>query len=316
MQPAEFRTAEERSVTLTAKERETILAIDPTYLAVAGAAYFDNYDLPCPVRVDVSRKDGKMESVVLKAARHGDVRTEVRVMRALEEFGLPVPAVLAEPFLTEDGKYAAVYSLLPGENLQKLSMRSEKDLAAAKDLVLRAVSELTAATEFVRNHEVSKILPTITLTDELESLETNGNPWLDDVVYRDALRALEKVIPRIETPLVFSSGDFQPGNFLAERDEIAGFLDFETASFHDPLMGFVKYPIYDLYPLARTDLVRTFLAERGFSERDFDHRLALGCLKTLKREIPISRGDRNTQEYRSRVLAMLNGALRLSTPAD
>ena len=26
-----------------------------------------------------------------------------------------------------------------------------------------------------------------------------------------------------------------------------------SPSFQDPLMGFVKYPIYDLYPLARTD---------------------------------------------------------------
>jgi hypothetical protein len=39
-------------------------------------------------------------------------------------------------------------------------------------------------------------------------------------------------------------------------------------------MGFVKYPIYDMYPLARTNLVQTFLAARGFSEEDFNRRLA------------------------------------------
>lgn len=73
-------------------------------------------------------------------------------------------------------------------------------------------------------------------------------------------------------------------------------------------MGFVKYPIYDLYPLARTDLIQMFLDAQGFSEEDFDHRLALRCLKILKREIPVSGGDKDTREYRSRVLTLLKMA--------
>ena len=73
-------------------------------------------------------------------------------------------------------------------------------------------------------------------------------------------------------------------------------------------MDFVKYPIYDLYPLARTDLIQMFLDAQGFSEEDFDHRLALGCLKILKKEIPVSGGGKDTQEYRNRVLALLTNA--------
>jgi hypothetical protein len=63
-----------------------------------------------------------------------------------------------------------------------------------------------------------------------------------------------------------------------------------------------------MYPLARTNLVQTFLAARGFSEQDFNYRLALGCLKTLRKEIPVSGGDEQTKRYRSKVFALLKKA--------
>jgi aminoglycoside phosphotransferase (APT) family kinase protein len=147
---------------------------------------------------------------------------------------------------------------------------------------VRAVIRLTEATEFMQKHEVSKIWPSVTLTEELQALDTKDNPWLRDLAYQEAFEALQQILPHIETRLEFSNGDWQPGNFLAPRGEITGFLDFESALFQDPQMGFVKYPIYDMYPLARTNLVQTFLAARGFSEEEFHHRLALGCLKTLR----------------------------------
>src|SRR3989344_284488 len=177
-----FRTEEERKVTLTPKEREKILGINPSFQSISEVAYFDNYDLPCPVRVSVTTKDGKVVTVVLRKNRHGDVRKEIQILRALKEFGLPVPEILSEPFEVDDDEYAAIYSLLPGENLQKLSMRSEKDLALAKNLLVEAVVKLMDATDFIRKHEVSKILPSITLTDELEALNTKDNPWLGEKI--------------------------------------------------------------------------------------------------------------------------------------
>ena len=104
---------------------------------------------------------------------------------------------------------------------------------------------------------------------------------------------------------MLSNGDYQPGNFLTQDGKITGFLDFESPSFQDPMMGFVKYPIYDLDPLGKTDVVKTFLEKKGFSEDDFNYRLALGCLKILKKEIPVSGGDKETEEYRDRVLILL-----------
>lgn len=304
-----FRTEDERKVVLTQVEQEKILQADQSFRSISGAAYFDNYDLPCPVRVDVETKEGKIVTVVLRKNRHGDVRKEIQIIKALREYGLPVPDVLVDPFETEDNEYAAVYSLLPGENLQKLSMRSDKDLILAKELLVQAVIKLIDASDFIKGHEVYKTLPRITLADELESLDSADNPWLKENLYADAIQKLQKVIPTINTPLVLSNGDYQPGNFLTKDGKITGFLDFESPLFQDPMMGFVKYPIYDLYPLGRTNVVETFLDKKGFSEKDFNLRLALGCLKILKKEIPVTGGDEETQEYRHRVLSLLGKSL-------
>jgi len=303
-----FRTREERKVTLTQKEQDNVLKNNPSFRSISEAVYFDNYDLPCPIRVSVTTSDNKSVIVVLRKTRHGDVLNEIKIFRALKEYGLPVPEVLSEPFKNEYGEYAVVYSLLPGENIQKLGMRSNKDLILAKDLLIQAVIRLTDATDFIRKHHVSEIIPSLTLVAELRSVNTKENPWFGEKVFQATIRKFQNVIENINTPLVLSNGDYQPGNFLAQDGKITGFLDFESLSFQDPMMGFVKYPIYDLIPLSRTDLIKTFLNKKGFSEEDFNHRLALGCLKILKKEIPVSGGDKETQEYRKRVLGILNKA--------
>jgi len=305
----QFHTEEERKVDLTTTERETLLAISPDFHSIVKAEYFDNYDLPCPVRVTIETKGGVPVDVVLRRTRHGDVEKEIRVFRALEDFGLPVPKVLAKPFPNESGESEAVYSLLPGENLQKLSMHSEEGLQEAKELLVQAVTKLMDATPFIEKHEVASLMPRLTLSKELELLNDESNPWLREKPYRSAIDYLRGVIGQIDTPLTISNGDYQPGNFLAQGGKITGYLDFESASFQDPIMGFVKYPIYDLLPLSRTDVVETFLHRKGFSKEDFRIRLALGCLKILKREIPVAGGDQETQEYRSRVLSLLQESI-------
>lgn len=301
-----FRNREERKVTLTQSEQEKILAIDPSFKTINEAEYFDNYDLPCPVRVNVVTKDDNIVTVVLRKNRHGDVRKEIQILRALKEYGLPVPEILSDPFEIKNGEYAAVYSLLPGENLQKLSMQSEQGLILAKNLLVEAVIELIDVTDFVRKHEVAKILPEIRLSDELKVLNTEDNPWFGKKIYQEAIQKLQEALPYIKTPLVFSNGDYQPGNFLEQGGKITGYLDFESPSFQDPMMGFVKYSIYDLDPLSKTDILKIFLDRKGFFVEDFNYRLALGCLQILKKEIPVSGGDQEIQKYRERVLSLLN----------
>jgi hypothetical protein len=303
-----FRSEQERKVTLTKTEQENILKTDPSFSLIKKAVYFDNYDLPCPIRVEIETVDGQNQTVVLRKNRHGDIKNETRIFRALKEFGIPVPEILVEPFETDRSEYAAVYSLLPGENLQKLSMRGDKYLIQARDLLIEAVAELSNITTALRNHSVAEIIPDKPLLSELKSTYIN-NPWAEEGVFQSAARILEVKFKDIQVPLMLSNGDYQPGNFLALDGKLTGFLDFESASFQDPLMGFVKYPIYDMIPLSRTDLVNRFLSATGFSKKDFDIRLALGCLKTLRKEIPVTGGDAETVEYRNRVLSVLSNSL-------
>ena len=305
----QFRTEDQRRAALTQSEREQILGIDPSFQGITKPTYFDNYNLPCPIRVEVETSENKSRVVVLRKTRHGNVEVEVKMFRALKEYGLPVPEILSDPFRNEVGDYVAIYSLLEGENLQKLSMRSEDDLQEAKRLLVEAVLALMDASSFIAKHEVSKSLPQRSLQVELEAIRTSRSLWSKDPIFQLALQRIEGNLPGVTTPLVFSNGDYQPGNFLAQNGHITGFLDFESPAFQDPLMGFVKYPIYDLHPLSKTNVVETFLDAMNFTKRDFSIRLALGCLKTLQREIPLDGGEVDTRGYRERVLTLLASAL-------
>jgi len=305
-----FRIEKKRKVKLTEKEEEKILEIDPLFQLVLKSIYFDNYDLPCPILVEVKTKYGELKKMVLRKTRHGNVKKEVQIIKLLEEFGLPVPKILHLPFKNENGAYVAIYSLLPGENLQKLSMGSKKELNEAKRLLISAVTKLMDATQFIRKSKISRVLPIITLDFELKKLNSKDNSWLKYEIFQSAIKKLKIAIKNINTPLVFSNGDYQPGNFLVKNGKITGFLDFESPSFQDPLMGFVKYPIYDLIPLSRTNIIKLFSKSRGFSKKDFNLRLAIGCLKTLKKEIPVNGGNKEVQKYRKRVLNLLDKSLK------
>jgi len=306
-----FRIEKKRIVKLTRKEEENILKISPLFQSVSKSVYFDNYDLPCPILVEVKTKYGELKKMVLRKTRQGNVKKEVQIIKLLEEFGLPVPKILHLPFKNENGEYVAIYSLLPGENLQKLSMGSKKELNEAKRLLILAVTKLMNTTQFIRRSKLSRVLPTITLDSELKNLNTKENPWFKEERFQSAIKKLKIATKNINTPLVFSNGDYQPGNFLAKNGKISGFLDFESPSFQDPLMGFVKYPIYDLIPLSRINLIKLFLKRNNFSRKDFNIRLAIGCLKTLKKEIPVNGGNKEVQKYRKRVLNLLDKSLEI-----
>jgi hypothetical protein len=309
MEENQFRAEDQRRAALTQSEREKILGIDPSFQRITQATYFDNYNLPCPIRVEVETKENVTRAVVLRKTRHGNVEVEVKMFRALKEYGLPVPEILSPPFRNENGEHAAVYSLLEGENLQKLSMRSEVDLQKAKHLLIEAVLALMGASSFIAKHEISRSLPQRSLHQELESIRTSNNLWLGESIYQRAVERIDGILPDVAAPLVFSNGDYQPGNFLAKIGQITGFLDFESPAFQDPLMGFVKYPIYDLHPLAKTNVIETVLDALKFTKRDFSIRLALGCLKTLQNEIPVVSEEIDNLKYRERVLALLASAL-------
>jgi aminoglycoside phosphotransferase len=276
---------------LTAFQESRILSPFPDGSVITEASYFRNEYLPCPIKVSVQLPDHSQRVVVLRLLRHREasLAREAELLPILRAAGLPVPEVLAEPESDPsqpDAQPFAVYSFLAGSNCQTLAEESAAGSKSAIRLVVSAAETLAALTEVVRASVKSNLLPEITLVNELESFCVEGNIWLDDACVVRAVERLRKKLGQIESPLVFTNGDYQPANFLTDGEHLTGFVDFEYAGYQDFLYGFVKYPIYDLHPLNKAGLVAHLLEKRGVSPCDFAVRLALGCLKTLKREIP------------------------------
>jgi hypothetical protein len=123
--------------------------------------------------------------------------------------------------------------------------------------------------------------------------------------HAEVARAVDLIRPylaQVSEPLVFTNGDYQPANFLTDGENVTGFLDFEYGCFRDYLFGFVKYVIYDLHPHNKGGMIPALFRRTRPSPFDFALRMAVGCLKTLQREIPFEGGD---DDYRVHVLGLL-----------
>jgi hypothetical protein len=275
---------------------------------IVEACYFRREYLPCPIRVGVRTPEGSTRSLVLRVARHGDVGQEARLLPILAGVGLPVPAVLAGPAPDPDVPThpdVAVYSLMPGIDLLQLSQQSAQDCRLAANLVLEGARRLASLTRTLRATAQAGFVHTVTLHDQLQAVVSRGGPWLHGRQFGAAAEALHRVLDDMPDQTVFTCGDYQPGNFLTDGACVTGFLDFELACYQDFLFGFAKYPIYDIHPLNKSGLVSFVLEKERIPRREFDIRLALGCLITLQREIPVSGGD---AEYRDHVLGLLAAA--------
>jgi hypothetical protein len=112
-------------VTLGDFQRAFVLSIFPGGSEVSKSEYFDNYDLPCPIRVEVQSRDGRRETVVLRSPSRGSVEAEADLLRFLGRSGLPVPRVLAGPTPKPSGGSMILLSLLPGIDwLYKVGFRA------------------------------------------------------------------------------------------------------------------------------------------------------------------------------------------------
>ncbi len=296
--------------TLTPFQQNMLLSICPPGSRIMEACYFRRGYLPCPIRVGVRTPEGSTRSLVLRVARHGDVGQEARLLPILAGVGLPVPAVLAGPAPDPDipaHPHVAAYCLLPGIDLQQLSQQSPPACRLAASLVLEGARRLASLTRTLRATTHAGFLHTVTLHDLLQAVVSRGGPWLHERAFGAAVEALHRVLDDTPDRTVFTCGDYQPGNFLTDGACVTGYLDFELACYQDFLFGFAKYPIYDIHPLNRGGLVSFVLEKERIPRREFDIRLALGCLITLQREIPVSGGD---ADYRDHVLKLLETAHR------
>ena len=290
-----------------------ILSVCPKGSKIKTAEYFQQKYLPCPMRITIRLPDATEHGLVLRRSRHSDgcIIKEAKVFSALTNLGLPVPEVLAGPELdpeTPDKHLVAVYSLLSGINLQEMSMLSTQECDKAGQLLLEATTQLAQLTPQIRAVLDPHLLVEKTLAWQLDRIIEKSGNWIETDEFNHAIIKLNPILKTNSDPLIFTNGDYQPANFLSNGSEITGYLDFEHACYQDFLFGFVKYPIYDLHPLNKAGFIDHLLTQKRISVSAFAIRLALGCLWTLGREIPVEGGDKN---YRQHVLALLSQSLEL-----
>jgi aminoglycoside phosphotransferase (APT) family kinase protein len=266
-----------------------------------------------PMRVMVATAAGASAECVLKVDSPIErVMHEARVLVALAELGLVVPAVLSGPSVlphTSPPAAGMVLSVLPGEPLAWLGLT---DLATANQtcqLVLEGVLRLQHLTPAISAHAIASQLPQRTLAGEFDTLLARGGPGLKSAPHADAVAFLRTILPTLAIPLVFSNGDYNPLNFLHRDGRLTGWVDFENACFEDPLIGFAKFMVwaYDDYGWGtgqKVGLVERYLYRQNASRAQFRPRLILRCLQFLQDGASVPQeGNQNPRAATLRVLA-------------
>lgn len=269
--------------------------------------------LPYPARVTLALPDGGTARCVVKLSSDTDrIDREARVLAALTELGLPVPALLVGPVAlpgVDSTAAALAMSVLPGEPLPWLGLT---DLATANQtcqLLLEGVERLHRLTPAISAHPVAAQLSWRTLMSELEQVLQAGGTWRTIPLVQQAIAYLKQALPRISTPLVFSNGDYNPLNFLHTDGRLSGFVDFEHACFEDPLLGFAKFVVWanDDWGWGagqKVGLVERVLYRHNATRAEFLPRLLLRCLQSLPDADTVPQyGEESPQAATLRVLA-------------
>lgn len=249
-----------------------------------------------PLAATVRTPDGRTERVVIKTGdRLEALQREARVLAALGELGLPVPAVRAGPAaLPGAGVIAAtlLMSELPGQSLPWLGVTSLAEADRTCRLLIDGVRRLHALTEALGRYAVASSLPRVTLAAELDEIVRCGGEWLALEPFACAVARLPRALLAVEVPLVFSNGDYNPLNFLHDGDALTGWVDFEGACFEDPHIGFAKFLLWsrDEYGWGagvKAGLVERYLYSQNVARREFAPRLVLRCLRHLQQELSV-----------------------------
>lgn len=317
---------------LTSFQKTVILSAFPDGAQIAEARPARRWSF-YPVLVQVRTINGLQTVYLRKDRKIGGVELEAELLPILYKLGLPVPELLAGPVIdpnSQDSIPVTVISSVPGESLLKFSWEAKgNDVYIAMKLVLEGVRRLHELTAALQKEPIAKKIPSKTLTKELEEIQNRGGNWLEIKEFREAIKRLEKRLPKIEAPLIFSNGDYNPGNFLfsASNEEklttadhslgnpgsleqtphkLTGFIDFSWACFEDPHIGFAKYWTYDWFPAG---LIERYLYKNNLHPQEFAPRLALRCLWTLQRELESPTINPSTNWYRENLLGLLKHAM-------
>ncbi|MCB0188595.1 MAG: phosphotransferase, partial [Caldilineaceae bacterium] len=274
--------------------------------------------LPYPARVTLQTKTGETVVCVLKASTDQErIVYEAQMLQALADLDLAVPAVLAEP-VTVPTEQAPVTLLLvselPGEPLPWIALNDLDAAYRTCQLVTEGVDRLHALTPDVLAHPISALIPKRTLAAEWEAIRAGGGAWFDVPQFVEAFALVGRLLPQLDTPLVFSNGDYNPLNFLVADGALSGWIDFEHACFEDPTIGFAKFLLWaaDAYGWgagAKAGLVERYLYEHQVAPADFLSRLVLRGLRHVQGTAP-----ENPPAYMLHVIA--DGVQRLKLLLD
>lgn len=278
-----------------------ILQIRPDITSIISIESYRPDYLFFPAQIKLELSNGEIEVCVVKTNSNKEtILFEVEVLNALEEIGLQVPKVKSKvfKFIHEGVELAAV--LIQELNGKALDWLGLNDLNLANitcQLTIQAVNRLHALTPDVLSHKVSAVIPKKTLSNELEFINENVGDWIMNPIFNDALELVKRIIPDVTTSLVFSNGDYNPLNFIAEEKSITGWIDFEYACFEDPYIGFAKFLLWadDNWGWStgkKSGLVEKYLFANRISPTDFYIRLILRGLYYIVHSSP-----KKTPEY-------------------
>lgn len=252
---------------------------------------FRSAPLPFPAKLVLDTNEGTVACVVKTSTDPGRLRHEASILGALDNLAFPAPKVLAGPHMVPTSAGQAevvVMSVVPGEALPWIDVSDVGTADRTCRVLFDAIDRLHALTPRIAAHACD--VPTRTLDQELATVAERKSPWRDLPVFQNALDALHKHVPRHRRPLVFSNGDYNPLNVLADDVGLRGWVDFEHACFEDPLIGLPKFLFWSEdsgWSLAtRVGLVERFLYRHHVAPTTFMVRVVLRGLTHLHDTTP------------------------------
>jgi aminoglycoside phosphotransferase len=249
--------------------------------------------LPFPAKLVLSTDVGSVTCVAKASTELGRIHHEIRILQALEELEFAAPRVMAGPVVVETSTgpiEVFIMSNLPGEALPWIGVTDVATAGRTCRLLFDAIDSLHALTPRVTAHQVASYIPRHSLDDELVAVRERVSPWTETRIFKAGIEILRKAIPRHRLPLVFSNGDYNPLNVLADDSGLTGWVDFEHACFEDPYIGLPKFRFWSEdsgWSLAdQVGLVERFLYRRHVSPTAFMVRVALRGLTHLHNSSP------------------------------
>jgi len=300
---------------LDAFQRDLVLSVCPAGTEIAGLTPHVPTYARYPLTVDVRRPDGWERSLALNIyPDQGEMETETELLPVLARLGLPVCEVLAGPVAHPRHPQVGKIVLLAQPSGRKLPFINAKaiDLDLTCELLLESVDRLHQLTEPMQKEEVAKGLPRRALAGELEDIVDRDGPRLEEQVFANAVERLRPVLSELNTPLVFSTGNYNTWHLLYDGREITCFLYFGKTCFEDPLIGFAKYRMWerDTYgwgPFKHAGFIERYLYRHNLTQSDFAPRLALRCLAELQSAVPLT-GEEEA-DYRAWLLKLIQDSL-------